>query len=280
VLVGDRGQLDGVLETLRARRGGGSRTFLMESLMTGEEWTCDGIVYDGEILFLTLGRYAAPCLAVVSQRLPYHLFKFSPDVMPEAFEKARPLAERALAALGLERGIFHMELFRSPQTGEFAFGECGARRGGALTHEQALQQFGFDITAAAVDCALGLRPRIPEPRVRSGVSGSAFLPMVGGLLVSCPDARALAARPHVEYARIEAPPGTWMPQSLTDVYAQRLGQIMVFGPDQPTAARYLDEATAWFLDRVETVPEGASGRELRERGGKAGFCFDAYEDEA
>jgi hypothetical protein len=71
-----------------------------------------------------------------------------------------------------------------------------------------------------------------------------------------------------------------MPQSLTDVYAQRLGQIMVFGPDQPTAARYLDEATAWFLDRVETVPEGASGRELRERGGKAGFCFDAYEDEA
>jgi biotin carboxylase len=237
------------------------RTFVLEEFITGDEWVADGFVFDGELEFCSIGTYADPCLVTVDRDLPLSIRRFDPDHDQAYFERSMPVVRDALRALGLRDGVFHMELFHDPRTGEITFSECAARRGGGLIHEELQAKFGVSLGECAVLCAIGRRPE-PPVKVDPRVIGGAYLQGHPGILVRCPTPAELTERPGVLFARVERPYGMHLTGERTGTN-DRIGQVlMATGTEEEFSSR-LAEVRAWFDERVVVVPEGALNRELR-----------------
>lgn len=245
-----------------AAQGIAQRVFVLEEFVPGEEWVVDGVVFEGQLLFAGVGAYREPCLAAVDGELPLTMRRFDPVQDAGAYAAALPMAAAALAALGLRDGVFHMELFHDPATGQLTFGECAGRRGGALIHEEIQAKFGVHLGECALDCALGRRPRT-EVRLRPGAVGSGYLPARPGLLVACPTPAQLCELPGVEFARIEAPYGALFGESIGTTN-ERVGMVLVAAETGPAMEARMSEARTWFSERLVVAPVGARPRELRQ----------------
>jgi biotin carboxylase len=237
------------------------RTFILEQYVEGEEWSADGIVSSGEVAFCALARYNEPCMSAVEQQSPFGTMRLDPERDREAYKLALPLVRGALEALGLRDGTFHMELFHDPASGRITFGECAARRGGAMINEELLAKFNVDLGEASLLCALGrfeLQAVKNDPRF----FGSSFLLGRPGVLVDCPSPAELVALPGVEFVRIERPFGTLVPRGVEGTN-QRIGQFMVAADTREALVRRLAEVRAWFEERLVVSPYGATARDLR-----------------
>lgn len=237
------------------------RTFALEEYVTGDEWTADGVRFDGELLFCSLATYGEPCVDQVSAGRPLSLRRFDPDRDKAVFDLGVPFVRRALDALGLRNGVFHMELFHDPETGELAFSECAARRGGVLVHEEVQAKFRVDIAESAVLCAVGRRPDLhvkTDPRV----IGGGFLMGHPGTLIKCPAPAEITARPGVLFARVERPYGTRVSAELANTN-QRIAQCLVAADSVEEFYGRLDEVRAWFDEQVVVLPDVLTNRERR-----------------
>ncbi|MEU6405760.1 hypothetical protein [Streptomyces sp. NPDC046985] len=242
------------------RQGTAQRTFILEEFVRGEEWIADGVLYEGELLFCALGRYGDPCLTAVDSGRPLNFRHFDPADENWAYDRALPVITASLAALGLRDGMFHMELFHDPDTGALTFGECAARRGGALVQEVVHAKFNVDLAACAIQVALGRRPEV-DVKIRPGAIGGAYLTAGPGLLLDCPSADQVMARPGVEFVRIERPVGGRTPAVAgTD---HRIGQFMVAADTAEELQQRFAKVWDWFGPQVKIVPDGLTPRELR-----------------
>ncbi|WP_433258392.1 ATP-grasp domain-containing protein [Streptosporangium sp. CA-135522] len=238
------------------------RTFVLEEYIAGDEWFVDGIVHGGELLFCAVGAYGDPCLTALRSGKPLWLRHFDPVEESWVYEKARGLVESALGALGLQDGSFHMELFHDRSSGTLTFGECAARRGGGLIHEQIQAKFGVNIAECAVQIALGRRPEI-EVKVRPEVFGGTYLPGRPGTLLGCPTPADLLALPYVEFARIEHPVGTHFAAGPANT-SQRVGQFMVVADSIEQLTERFEDVRRWFDERLWMLPEELSTRGKRD----------------
>lgn len=237
------------------------RTFVLEDFVSGDEWLADGIMYDGQLEFVALARYGAPCLTTVATGQPLMTRRFDPEDDHWAYELAGPIVERALAALGLRSGVFHMELFHDADAGQLTFSECAARRGGVLVHEELQAKFNVNLAESAVFCALGTRPDLTVKRDPRVIGGS-FLTGRPGTLAECPSPAEVAARPGVLFARIERPYGTVIERDLASTN-QRLGQFLAAGESDAELASCVHQTQEWFTASTKAIPLGATRRELR-----------------
>ncbi|WP_331719338.1 hypothetical protein [Streptomyces sp. NBC_00158] len=236
------------------------RTFILEEFVRGEEWIADGVMYDGELRFCALGRYGDPCLTAVDSGRPLNFRHFDPTDETWAYDLALPVVTASLAALGLTDGTFHMELFHDAGTGTLTFGECAARRGGALVQEVVHAKFNVDLADCAIQIALGRRPEL-DVKVRPGAIGGAYLTSGPGLLLDCPTADQIMARPGVEFVRIERPVGDRSPAVAGTNH--RIGQFMVAADDPEDLQQRFAKVWDWFGPQVKIVPDGLTPRELR-----------------
>ena len=256
------------LEDLRSRiaqfrrDGAHQRTFVLEEFVEGEEWVADGVVFDGQVQFFGLGAYAKPCLSVVSENKTLQMERFDPEREKDLYEAAEPVVTGALRALGLERGVFHMELFCQASTGKVYFSEAAVRRGGALTQEEVEYKFGVDLAEAALLCAMGTDPQI-KPTVRADAVGMTYLLNRGGTLISCPSLAQIQARPGVAYARLELPVGFQIPENLTNTIG-KVGQAVLDGRTREELAARRDDLARWFDENLAVAPAGATIGELRD----------------
>ncbi|MFI5930587.1 acetyl-CoA carboxylase biotin carboxylase subunit family protein [Actinoplanes sp. NPDC051494] len=250
------------------RRRTPNRTFVAEEFMAGEEWTADGVVSDGEVVFYGLGEYGASCLSVIESGAPLRMRKFDPHAERWTYDLAGPVVHAALAALGARDGVFHMELFHDRGTGRIAFSECALRRGGALTQEEIHCKFNVDLGEAAVLCALGESPA-PAVKVRPGTVGSSYLPSRAGVMLSCPTPEHLRQLPDVEFARIDVPPGTVLPDAF-GATSQRIGQVMFTTASAGLLDQRVEQTRSWFLDRLRVMPHEVFTRQLRDWNRDAG----------
>ncbi|MEV6263940.1 hypothetical protein AB0M42_24735 [Streptomyces sp. NPDC051784] len=242
------------------RQGTTQRTFILEEFVRGQEWIADGVLYDGELLFCALGRYGDPCLTAVDSGRPLNFRHFDPADEGWAYDRALPVVTASLAALGLREGMFHMELFHDPETGTLAFGECAARRGGALVQEVVHAKFNVDLADCAIQVALGRRPDL-DVKIRPGAIGGAYLTAGPGLLLDCPSPDQVMARPGVEFVRVERPVGDRTPAVAgTD---HRIGQFMVSADNPEELQQRFAKVWDWFGPQVKIVPDGLTPRELR-----------------
>jgi biotin carboxylase len=245
----------------RAREHGKLRTFILEEFISGEEWHADGVMFGGSLRFISVGGYRKTCLGTISDKEWLRTYVFDPVADVEVYDRVTPLAEQALQTLGLEDGVFHMELFYDAESDRLAFGECAARRGGALIEEEVCYQFGVSLAEMAVHCALGTQPVI-KPDVRPGVVGSAYLPYTPGILHSTPSAAELTALPNVEFAMVEWPIGITLEPVVST--AMKIGQVLLTASSREELFQRGDEVVSWFRERTVIVPTQATSRELRE----------------
>ncbi|KPH98430.1 hypothetical protein OV450_5672 [Actinobacteria bacterium OV450] len=240
------------------------RTFVLEEYVGGEEWIADGFLHDGELLFMAVGRYGAPCLTMIDEQTPLSMWHFDPKDDTWAYDRAEPVVRRSLEALGLRDGVFHMELFHDPETGRLTFSECAARRGGGLIHEQIQAKFGIHLGEAALHGALGRTPSAAVER-RPGIFGTSYLKGRAGIMFSCPSPAELRALPGVEFARVEFPAGERFLGDI-DNTNHRVGQVLVSAQDEEQLRARFADVGAWFDERLVIAPQGVTGREIRAWG--------------
>ncbi|MFI6094748.1 ATP-grasp domain-containing protein [Lentzea sp. NPDC051213] len=136
------------------------------------EYHCDGIVQDGEIRFVSPSLYFTPVLDRVG-----NLGSFCLQEDHEDRAEIVALHARAVRALGLESGVTHMEIFRTPRG--LIVGEIACRPGGGGVVGAIELQHGVDLWRALLLTSLGLDPEI-EVRRRPGIVGHYYLPVTPG----------------------------------------------------------------------------------------------------
>lgn len=259
-VVEDIGQLRALSAKYR-REHTSQRTFTLEEFVEGDEWVADGIVHDGEILFCALGRYSVPCLTTVDAALPLVLRRFDPVSEAWAYELGEPFVHQAISALGLRDGVFHLEFFHDEKTGALTFGECAARRGGALVHEEVQVKFSVHLGEGALLPLLGVKPEI-DVKVRQETVGSTYLMGRPGTLFHCPSPAQMRALPGVEHVRVEAAFGQVLSDAVGSTNA-RIAQVLVSADSEEAMLRRFEELRAWFDERLLIAPAGGPVRELR-----------------
>jgi hypothetical protein len=230
------------------------RTFLLEEFVDGDEWMAEGVAFGGEVLFFGLGAYTQPCLDAITGQVPISLRRLDQVHDADAYESTEPVVRKAIAALGLRDGVFHMELFRERLTGKIVFSECAARRGGALTQEQVLAKFNVDLGEAALLCAIGRRPEL-EVKTNPNVVGCAGLYGPAGTVISYPTADELLGQPNVTYAQMYVPPGANL-NSKFSASADMLGAVLLATESVEEFDARVAQLRQWFGERLTVAEPG------------------------
>jgi len=154
---------------------------LLERYVHGAVYHVDSIIVDGVVLFAEVHQYARPPLDV------YHDggLAVTRTVARGAADEAALLGlnERVIQALGVRRGVTHMEFIRGQDDGRLYFLEVGARVGGAYIGDLVAAATGVDLWAEWA-------------RIETLADGRAYTP---------PTARHDYAAAIVSLARQEAP---------------------------------------------------------------------------
>jgi biotin carboxylase len=174
-LVDDPAKLPEAIETARSAARNGLA--LVEELVDGPEVTVVGFSVDGAFTPLAVtDRIVAepPAFGVA-------LAHVWPSEVSDTF-KVSDTARSAVAALGIENGPSYTQL-RVDAEGPKVI-EVAARLGGGHDAELVEAVTGVDLNGLAIDAALGLPLRVPEPRPLAGGAVTRFLVAPPGELES------------------------------------------------------------------------------------------------
>jgi biotin carboxylase len=237
------------------------RTYVAEEFSRGDEWSADGVVFRGEVAFLSVATYEEPCLTLLDRNAPITYRRFDPEADADVFRIADPFVRRCITALGLTEGVFHMELFHDQDTGELTFGECAARRGAALVGEEVRYKFNVDLGEEALRVALGWPPRL-DVKVSPDSIGNTHLHGPPGVLLSGPTPAEVLAQPGVRYVSLEQPVGSVIAGAHTSA-EERVGIAVLAAPTPDALYRRMDELRTWFASRLIVAPQDVPLRTLR-----------------
>jgi hypothetical protein len=164
-----------VAESLRAFPPRPERPMLLEEFILGEEHSFDAVTVDGETVWASVSRYRPTPLEVLQNDWIQWTVLLPRDVSGEEYAPIRAAGTAALAALGMDRGLSHMEWFRR-RDGSVAISEVGARPPGAQI--TSLMSYAYDAnlyqTWARLVCGGGFDA--PE---RKYAAGAAYLRGMG-----------------------------------------------------------------------------------------------------
>jgi biotin carboxylase len=167
----------GQLQQAAAAIDNGGRA-LLEQFVDGPEWHFDGVVADGELYAFMVSRYSEPLLCTKHGR-PIRSIALTPALNREIYGEAAEFTDRALRALGLTRGVFHLEAFGNP--GGFIASELACRPGGGIVGVMTERVIGVDLYAASARIITG--DHIPRQRMESEFThGWTILPTASGKL--------------------------------------------------------------------------------------------------
>jgi hypothetical protein len=117
-------------ECVSAMRPSPAQPVLVEEFMTGEEHSFDSVVLGGKIVWYSVNDYYPSPIEVLRHPWIQWCVVTPREVDKPRYAAIREAAGPALAALGLENGLSHMEWFLRPD-GRIAISEVGARPPGA-----------------------------------------------------------------------------------------------------------------------------------------------------
>jgi formate-dependent phosphoribosylglycinamide formyltransferase (GAR transformylase) len=103
---------------------------LLEEFLTGEEHSFDSVMVEGRLIFHSISRYLPTPLQVLETPWIQWCVILPREIDGPEYDAIRTTAARALAVLGMETGLSHMEWFRKPDGG-VAISEVAARPPGA-----------------------------------------------------------------------------------------------------------------------------------------------------
>jgi len=259
-VVRERKDLEAASRTARESKAT-DRTFLMEEFVEGDEWIAEGIVFGGEVLFVGLGTYSEPCLDAMTGQVPVSLRRLDPVGEADSYALAEPVVRAAISALGLQDGVFHMELFRENETGRVVFSEGAVRRGGVLTQEEVLAKFNVDLGEAALLCAIGSRPEL-EIKVNPKQIGCTALYGPAGTVFSYPTQSEMVSQANVLFARTLAPIGSQLKTKFSMTADMMAAMLLTTDTIEEFQTR-LAELRTWFGERLIVAKPSLTGTQRR-----------------
>jgi hypothetical protein len=108
----------------------GDAPVLLEQFLVGEEHTYEAVVRGGRVVWHSICDYLPTPLEVLRNPWMQWVVVLPRDIGGDRYAGIRELGPRALAALGMQDGLAHMEWFRLPD-GTVAVSEVAARPPGA-----------------------------------------------------------------------------------------------------------------------------------------------------
>jgi biotin carboxylase len=223
--------------------------WMAERYVQGVEMSLESFLLGGGVAFVNPTEYLVPAFAnIAPAALP-----------PEERQAALELNRRALAALGLERGMTHLELYRTAQGP--LFGEVAARPPGGRIMRLLRRAYGFDPWEALLAVEEGRPYPFPEHAQRSaGVwllhPGPGRVRHVRGLAAArrVRGVRKLVCRVRAG-CEVAPRPGT----------GADVGWIEVHGADRDEVARRLGAAHDLVHIDLGTEPEAPAAPRRRPR---------------
>jgi biotin carboxylase len=149
----------------------GGRELMLEEFVTGEEHSFDSVFLDGRVVWYSTTDYFPGPLEVLEQPWIQWCVVLPREVDRPDVDRFRPIAEKALRALGMGPGLSHMEWFRRPNGG-YAISEVGARPPGAQF--MTLMSYAHDTDMYRAWVHLMVHERFDPPK-RPYAAGAAFL---------------------------------------------------------------------------------------------------------
>jgi hypothetical protein len=144
---------------------------LIEEFLTGEEHSFDSVMVGGRLIFHSISRYLPTPLQVLETPWIQWCVILPREIDGPEYEPIRTTGARALAVLGMETGLSHMEWFRKPD-GTVAISEVAARPPGAQF--TTLLSYAHDLDFYGAWARLAVYDEFPAPERRWAV-GAAFL---------------------------------------------------------------------------------------------------------
>ena len=146
-----------------------ARPLLLEEFVTGDEHSFDAVVIGGRPVWHSVSHYLPSPLDVLRNPWIQWCVLRPREVSHPRYDDVRAVAFRALAALGLDTGVAHLEWFRR-RDGSLAIGEVGARPPGAQFCSLISWQFDLDFYAAWARLAVFDEFEPVEPRFAAGAA--------------------------------------------------------------------------------------------------------------
>lgn len=225
------------------------RTVIIETYVSGTEHHADGIVHDGGISVFSLGEYLDNLIHVREGVTPGSI-TVSAATAPEPYQEARELISQALSCLGLRNGVFHAEMFRTPDG--WVFSETAMRVGGggiALYHETI---GGLDLHESVARVQLGLPPHNGHNGAGTTppVTGWTFLPGPPGIVRDFPSREEVLKQEGVLDAEFDTHPGQELGSGTADTFT-RVGSAVLAAATRQEFIDRQQRLTSWFQSNVK-----------------------------
>ncbi len=162
---------DDLVGCLRSMPPTPERPLVFEEFVVGEEHSFDSITLDGRPVWYSINDYLPGALEVLREPWIQWCVLLPREVDDPRYDGIRRVAGDALAALGMDTGMSHMEWFRRPD-GDVAISEVGARPPGARFMHLISWAHDFDLFRAWADVVVHGRF---TPRPRPYAAGAAYL---------------------------------------------------------------------------------------------------------
>ena len=156
---------------LRSVRPSPQRPATIEEFVVGQEFSFDTVTIDGKAVWHSLSHYLPAPLDVVENPWIQWCVLIPREIDDPRYDEIRRVAFRALAVLGMDTGLSHMEWFRRPD-GSVMISEVGARPGGAQI--TSLISYAHDVDFYAAWGRLAALGKF-DPPARRFSSGCAYL---------------------------------------------------------------------------------------------------------
>ncbi len=147
------------------------RPQLLEGFGVGEEHSFDSVCLGGELLWASVSHYRPTPLEVLQNDWIQWCVLLPRDVSGPEYAPIREAGRQALAALGMETGLSHMEWFRR-RDGSVAVSEVAARPPGAQI--TTLMSYAYDANLYKAWARLVALEQF-DPPARRYAAGAAFL---------------------------------------------------------------------------------------------------------
>lgn len=144
---------------------------LMEEFLTGQEYSFESILLNGELAWHSIGRYDPTPLTVLENPWIQWCVVLPREISGDEFAEIKSVGTKAVKALGLTTGLSHMEWFKRPD-GSVAISEVGARPPGAQI--VSLMSWAYDSDMYAAWARLMIHSEF-EPPSRQYAVGAAYL---------------------------------------------------------------------------------------------------------
>ncbi|WP_435849134.1 Rid family hydrolase [Streptomyces lavendulocolor] len=238
----------------RLTEQGAGGPWLAEEWVEGSEVHVDGVVRDGEVVFVSVGRYLQNALEIRGGGV-FASRVLHPLAYDKLYARARDLAQRSSAALRHRDGVFHMEAFE--QDDRLVFGEYAGRIPGGEIAAMVRHQHGVDLDVEWARALLGLAPSA-TPSVAPTWFGWVSLFTPGGVLESCPGEDEVAGCDGVRQVSVRARPGDLRPDpaKASNVPA---ALAVVEGADEEQVVQRMRRMARWFPEESVVRPEDARG---------------------